>query len=856
MTELGSESSKAGFRLSHGDRLGPYEIVGPLDDGGQGEVYRARDPRLHRDVAVKILHRSLDATPEQVARLLREARAAGSLNHPNIVTVLDVGTEGSVPYVVSELLQGETLRSRLTRSALPYRKALDYGIQIAEALGAAHEKGIWHRDVKPNNAFITTEGRVKLLDFGLVKMRAPEKRIDSEDSTADQDTKPGGVHGTLGYMSPEQLLGEAPDHRTDLFGLGAVLYEMLAGVPAFRRATTIETTRAVLNEEPANLLERNPALPPAAAAVVQRCLEKNREERFQSARDLAFHLRQLQESHRAPVPPPVRHLGLVLAILTAGVLAGVALVFVETLRRAPPSFEQLTFRRGRIGGARFASEGGAVVYSEAREGRPLDVWWLSGPDSPESRLLGHKGSDVLAVRGGKLALSLDRRFVMGERFVGTLAEAPIGEGSPRELAEDVEDADWDLSGAQLAVARSTGAAGESRLEYPVGHVLFETTGSIRYPRFSRDGRRIAFLEDPTGRGAGGKVVLVDLDGHVTPLTDDWPSARGLAWSPTGGEVWFAAGASRTSRALRAVSLDRRQRLILQTPASLTVWDIGLDGRVLLSRDEERSALVGVPPGQTGERDLSWFDSSGLSDLSEDGRTLLFDDRFGVYIRGTDGSPPVHLGLKEGFGDDFSPDGRKVLATTASGNQLMVLPAGLGGNPVLLPAHGIATYRGALWFPDGRRVLFNGIQPGQNLRAYVQDLQGDPPRPLTPENIWVLSISPDGEWAAAIGPEQGISLWPVAGGQPRLVPSSQPGDRPVAWSADGRSLWIFHRGEVPAEVSLLEVASGHRQVWKKLSPPDSSGVYSIAEFKITRDGGAYFYSYKRVLSQLYVANGLR
>jgi WD40 repeat protein len=305
-----------------------------------------------------------------------------------------------------------------------------------------------------------------------------------------------------------------------------------------------------------------------------------------------------------------------------------------------------------------------------------------------------------------------------------------------------------------------------------------------------------------------------------------------------------------------VSLAGRQRLILQTPASLTLWDIGVDGRVLLARDEERTALVGVPPGQTGERDLSWFDTSGLSDLSEDGQMLLFDDRYGVYIRRTDGSAPVHLGLKEGFGDDFSPDGRKVLATTASGGQLVVLPTGRGGDPVLLPRHGIASYRGAYWFPDGLRVLFNGIRPGGNLRAYVQDLGGDPPRPLTPENTWVLSISPDGEWAAAITPDQGISLWPVAGGEPRLVASSQPGDRPVAWSADGRSLWVFHRGEMPAEVSLLDVASGHRRLWKKLSPPDSSGVYSISDFKVTKDGSSYFYSYKRVLSQLYAAKGLR
>jgi eukaryotic-like serine/threonine-protein kinase len=848
----------AGRALSPGDRLGPYDILGPLGAGGMGEVYRARDPRLRRDVAVKVLHRSLAVTPEIVQRLTREARAAGSLNHPNIVAVFDVDTEGPRPYIVSELLEGESLRSRLNRGPVPYRKALEYAIQIAEGLGAAHDKGIWHRDVKPANVFVTEDGRVKLLDFGLVKMRAPEKKAEPDDPTAD-DTRPGAVHGTLGYMSPEQLLGEAVDHRTDIFALGAVFYEMLSGIPAFRRGTTGETTRAVLSEEPLDLLQRNRDLPRAAVAVVERCLEKSKEERFQSARDLAFHLQQLQEMPATRKRDPrllPRPLVVAAVVLGMAALAAGAALLAPALRRPVPAFAQLTFHRGRIGGARFAAESGGVVYSEAREGRPLEVWWLTGPDSPESRPLGHRGADILAARSGKLALSLGRHFVFGERFVGTLAEAPLGEGAPRELADGVEDADWDPLGRQFVLARSSGAGGESRLEYPPGHTLYKTPGSIRFPRFSRDGKRIAFLEDPTGRGAGGRVALVDLQGHFTALTEDWSSARGLAWSARGDEIWFAAGAFRTNRALRAVDLQRRERLILETPASLTLWDIALDGRTLVARDEERSALVGVPPGETTERDLSWFDTASVSDLSEDGRMLLFADRYGVYIRPTDGSPAIHLGLKDGFGDDFSPDGNWVLATNASGSQLVILPAGLGeAKP--LPEHGIATHRGAQWLPDGRHIVFNGALPGGNMRSYLQDIDGGVPQALTPENVWMVSISPDGEWVAAIGPEQGISLWSVRGGKPsRPVSSSQVGDRPVAWTADGRSLWIFRRGEVPAEVWQLEIDTGRRRLRKTLRPSDPSGVYSIHDFRVTRDGGAYFYSYKRVVSQLYSVQGLR
>jgi hypothetical protein len=833
-----------------------------------GEVYRAHDPRLQREVAVKILHSSLALTPEHRARLAREAIAAASLNHPNIVAVFDVDTEGPRPYIVSELLKGMSLRNRLDRSPLTYRKALEYGIQIADALSAAHEKGIWHRDVKPGNAFITTDGRLKLLDFGLVKTDPRRERAGPDDPTAEA-TRRGAIHGTPGYMSPEQLLGEEIDHRTDIFSLGAVLYEMFAGLPAFRRPSGVETQRALLIDEPADVLERNGKLPPTAVAVVRRCLERNREERYQSVRDLAFQLRQLHLEAARAAPPLAgylarRRLAMQVAVGVA-LLGGASWLAYRALRPpAVPSFQQISFRLGRIGGARFASEAGNVVYSEARGGRPLEVW-LSGPNSPESRHLGHDGSDVLAVRGGKVALSLGRRFVFGERFVGTLAEAPtIGEGSPRELAANVEDADWDPSGQQLVVVRSPGLEEESRLEYPPGHNVFTSAGSIRSPRFSPDGRRIAFLEDPTARGSGGMVKVVDLEGEkVGPaLTRNWPSARGLAWSSTGDEIWFAAGTSRANRALRAVDLKQRERLILQTPASLTLWDVALDGRVLLTRDEERSALVGVPPGETAERDLSWFDNSGLADLSDDGAKLLFNDRFGVYTCRTDGSPPIFLGLSDGFGDDFSPDGTQVLATTASGNQLLILPAG-PGEPTSLPAHNITGYRGALWFPDGRHVLFNGAQSGGTLRAYIQDVRGGAPRPFADEKTWVTAISPDGEWAAAIGPgpdkaspRHGIWLWPVGGGKPRPVPSSQDRDRPVAWSVDGRGLWIFSRGDALSEVSQLSIDTGQRRLWKKLEPPDPSGVYSIHQFRVTRDGRAYFYSYKRVLSQLYTASGLR
>jgi hypothetical protein len=636
---------------------------------------------------------------------------------------------------------------------------------------------------------------------------------------------------------------------------------MFTGTRAFHRASTVETMTAVLHEDPPDPLTFNANLPPAAIAIVRRCLEKNKEERFQSARDLAFDLQQLREltggtgSGGAARPGPRRRI--LPALLAAAVaLEAILLALLLTRPRSEPGFDQLTFRRGRIGGARFASDGQAVVYSEARDGNAMEVWRTDLADSPAARPLGFpNGSDILAARAGELALSLRRRFVLGERFTGTLAVAPIGGGSPREVAENVDDADWDPSGSQLAIVRSGGdVGGQTQIEYPVGRTLYKTAGSIRFLRVSRDARRIAFLEDATGRGVGGRVAVVDLDGRATMLTGEWPSVRGLAWSADGDEIWFAAGDSRTNRALRAARPGGKERIVWAAPGSLTVWDIARDGRVLLTRDEERRALVGVPPGKSAEEDFSWFDNSGVADLSDDGRWLLFGDRSGVYLRATDGSPPIHLGLKDGFADDLSPDGKTVLATTNAGRQLVLVPSG-AGDARPLPAHGIVTYSGARWLPDGRRIVFSGRESGRNLRSYIQDVAGGPPRVLTPENTRALAISPDGALAAAIGPGQPISLWPVAGGPSRPVPGSQPDDRPVGWSADGQSLWLFRRGEVPAHVYQLDIANGRRHLWKTLVPPDPAGVYSIIEFSITPSGHAYFYSYTRLLSQLYLVRGL-
>jgi hypothetical protein len=838
-----------------GDRLGPYQILGILGAGGMGEVFRARDDRLQRDVALKVIHPSR-VRPESIERFEREARAAAALNHPNILAVFDVNIYGPVPYVVSELLEGESLRARLDHGPLAYRKALEYGIQIAQGLAAAHDRRIYHRDIKPGNIFITHDGQVKLLDFGLAKLPIPESLQDSGESTVPEVSHSGHAIGTVGYMSPEQVGGEEVDQRADIFALGAVLYEMLTSRRAFQRPTAVETMYAVRKEDPEDPLDVNPSLPLGAAVAVRRCLEKNREERFQSARDLAFHLNQLAQSTTGSQPvqrraAPGRRLLLPVLAGVAALALG-ALVWLGPGPDVEPSFHQLTYHRGRIGGARFAGQ--AVVYSQALGLDPPEVS-LKLPGSPEARPLGYAAADVLAACGGELVLSIEREFLGGQRFEGTLAAVPLGGGTPHRILENVEDADCEDGTDRFVVARSRGFSEGSELEFPIGRTVYRAAGSIHRPRLSRDAGHVAFQEDPAFLGTGGHIVVVDREGEVVLRTREWTRVRGLAWSPDGEEVWFTAAEGRANRALRGVRLDGVERLIHGGPGSLTLWDAAPDGRILLTREDERMVVVGRPPAAASEQDLSWFDTAGLAALSPDGRVLLFGDRFGMYLRQTDGAPAVKLGSVQGNPDDLSPDGRLVLATSLSGDRLFLVPTG-PGQPRPLAVEGIESFSGSYWFPDGRRILVNGREPGHNLRSYVTDVSGAAPRPVTDEDTWALAISPDGEWLAAVSAHGGISLWPVGGGPPRPVPGSEPEDRPVSWSSDGESLWVFRRGEIPARIDRLAIATGRRERWRNLAPGDGAGVYSIDELQITPSGHAYFYSYRQILSELYEARGLR
>jgi eukaryotic-like serine/threonine-protein kinase len=847
--------------LNPGTKLGPYEVVAPAGAGGMGEVYRARDARLNRDVAVKVLPTEFSRDPDRLHRFQQEAQAVASLNHPNIMAIHDFGEHERSPYIVAELLEGETLRERLRGGALPMRKAADYAEQIARGLAAAHEKGIVHRDLKPENIFITRDGRVKILDFGLAKLARSEGVPATDAATLVSGTEPGVVMGTVGYMSPEQVRGQTADHRSDLFSFGAILYEMLSGRRAFRGETSVETMSAILKEDPPELTETNRSVPPAMERIVRHCLEKNPAERFQSARDVAFNLQSLSGSTSqvaaiAPVRRPTARVRRVAAIaaLSLGAMAAIFWAGWWLRPAASPSFKPLTFRRGTVTAARFAPDGQNVIYSAAWEGKPHPELFSTRIDGVASRALEVSDADLLAISPqGEMALLQHWRRNLGWQRTGMLARLSLSGGAPKEMLDGVEDADWARDGSRLAVIRS---GSQYQLEFPLGDVLATaSSGWFNYPRISPDQKHIAFFEHPPGDDRGD-VCVVDLEGHKRVLSGGWSSLAGLAWTPSGSEVWFAGSNTGSSRSLYAVSLSGRVRPVLRVPGTLVLHDIAPDGRVLLAQEEARRLIVGVTPGSSQERDLSWLDWSNGRDLTPDGRWLLLDEQgegggpnYSIYIRKTDGSPAVRLGDNDAF--SISDDGKWVLATTnVEGGSMLLLPTG-AGEPRAIKTGKLRNPLGR-FLPDGKHIL---VIP-DDFRVYVQSLEGDALRPVLPPGVSSFGyFTADGKYVLAWDAHQNWALYPIEGGQPIPLPKWTAGDWPINHTTDNHSFFVSN-GDIPVKVYRFDFLTGSRQFVRQLQPSDATGIERISDVLMTPDGKYYTYGGPRRLSNLFVVTGLK
>ena len=861
--------------LASGSRVGPYEIVALLGAGGMGEVYRARDSKLNRDVAIKILRTDVSVDDEKRRRFEQEARAASALNHPSIVHVYDVDATESLQYIAMELVEGRNLRDVLAAGPLPIRKLLDVAIEMTDGLAKAHSAGIVHRDLKPENLLITREGHVKIVDFGLAKLGDPTRQPPSEWPTlAKVQTVAGQIMGTTAYMSPEQASGRDVDFRSDQFSLGGILYEMASGRRAFERSSGAETWAAIFRDDPESLSRLNPAVPPILRQIIEeRCLAKDPEERYDSTWDLLRDLRSvrdhLSEASAAKIlPPAARRWRRVSGPVALALALGTGAFFIgqrtgRTLQLPPPTFRQITFQRGVIWSARFATDGETLVYAAAWEGRPVEPF-LTRVGGPESRPLGFAGAEILAISAtGEMAISRDPHF-LGWSHAGTLARVALAGGAPRQLLDDVLWADWSPDGNTLAIVRAV--AGKTQLEYPIGKVLYATAGMISHARVSPRGDLVAFLDHPELSDDRGFVAVVNASGEKRTLTREWDTAQGLAWAPSGDEVWFTASHSGIIRPLRAVTLAGRERTIATAPGHLMLYDISRSGRVLLGREATRSAILGVAPGDTKERDLSVLDWSVVMDLSSDGRSILLVEQgagggpnYSVYLRRTDGeTPAVRLGDGEALA--LSPDGKWVLGLIpADMKHLNLLPTGTG-EVKHLSESGLAYRPSGTFLPDGKRIICVASEPGRAVRVFVQDLDGGKPRPITPEGVSIPGglhpVSPDGRFVAAIGPEGKGLLYPIDGGNPRPIPSLEAGEVPIRFDATGSSLYVFRREELPARVFSIDIATGRRQLLREIGPNEPAGILSIRRLQLTPDGKSYTYNAPRNLTDLYVVDGLK
>jgi len=826
-----------------------------------GQVYRAVDTRDQRVVALKVLVGPMAQLEERLARFQQEARTLAAIEHPALPAIYDWNTDGGTPYIAMELLEGETLQARMLRGPLPPEEALDLAHQLALGLAATHARGIIHRDLKPGNLFITTEGRLKILDFGLSKSLPTlldEQTLIQRPETSHQ-TQVGTLMGTVGYMAPEQVRGREVDARADLFVCGILLYEMLFGRRAFSGESPVEVLNAILKEDPPLRATSPGPYSPELIGLLKHCLEKNPEDRIPTAQQLATRLASIQHKGAALkgfariFPGRVGWAALVLAMGALGLGAG-----HRWGHQDPPVLKRLTFRQGLIRNARLSPDGQEVLYSAAWSGDALRVF-STRPDSPESRTLELPDGDLLGLsRTGDLAIALGSRPIQSWLWQGTLAVVPLAGGAPRALMERVLAADWSPDGSEFLVVRNR--EGRTRLEFPVGHPIAESSGWISHPRVSPKGDRVAYLEHPVSGDDAGYPVVVDRHGNRQPLTGPWPSIQGLAWK--GDEVWFTAAQHGVARALYAVG-GGAPRLVLNVPSPLTLHDISKDGRrVLLAKEVMRTGIQSLRRGTERERELSWLDWSLVQDLSADGTTLIFNEQgegsgvqYDIYLRRTDGSPAVRLA--KGAYPILSPDGHRVAALRpGTRNQIQLLPTG-AGEVQTLPPSGLETIHRLRWFPDGRRLLVQANRPGEGTRLYAIPLDGKPIAALTPvgHQIFGQPISPEGQQVITRVGEQEDRIFSLEHGTSREIPGMDPQERTVRWTSDGKGLWVVDLHEMPCTVTRIELATGARKRLLEISPEDPAGM-TVSNFLLTPDGKGYAYAYRRVLSELYLYEGLR
>jgi eukaryotic-like serine/threonine-protein kinase len=799
--------------LTPGTILGQYEIRSPLGAGGMGEVYRAHDTRLDREVAVKVLPESLTSDPDRLRRFEQEARAAAALNHPNILAVYQMATHEGVSYMVSELLDGETLRERLRRGPIPLRKAIDYAGQIAHGLAAAHDKGIVHRDLKPENLFVTKDGRVKILDFGLAKLTQPTDSSEL-DATVAQGTQPGMVMGTAGYMSPEQVRGKTADHRSDIFAFGTILYEMVTGKQTFRKPTSAETMTAILNEDPPSISQVTATAPPGLQRVVHRCLEKNPEQRFQSASDMAFALEALSDSgittssgSHAHLGEPASRRGIAIAGATLVVLLGVGVLAYFWMRPAPTpkvsNYVQLTHDgqpKGLVGtdGLRlymnlgnFDNQGIAAISVAGGEPTKLSTptpFMYATDVSPN-------GAELLVVEGST------------GPSPGPIWSLPVLGGSPRRLGDtEGRDAVWSPDGKMLAY--SNGGLFLAKADGTESHMVatLKEPSYVWYPVWSTDGTHLRFT-DRNDNNTARSLWEVSADGtDLHALLPGWhnpPNECCGLWTADGSYFVFWSN-------YQIWALPRKGGFLRSEPKPipLTSSPLALSSMVP-SRDGRKLFVV----GSTYRGELMRFDSksgqlvSFLGGISADGVDFSKDGQWVTYMsypEGTlwrskaDGSERLQLTNPPNLAlmPRWSPDGKKIVffENFADRRARIFEVSSSGGTPRQLMPDDLSGQADPNWSPGGDKIVFasNGLDAASTVR--ILDLVSHQVVTLPgSQGIFSPRWSSNGRYIVGLTSDQArIVLFDFQ--TQKWTDLAKGGVGWPSWSKDGQYVYVLATGE--------------------------------------------------------------
>ena len=896
--------------IGPGARLGPYEVLGSVGAGGMGEVYRARDPRLGREVAVKVLPPQFAGDADRLRRFELEGRAAAGLNHPNVLAILDVGKEDGRPYVVSELLEGETLRQRLRVSALPPKKAIELAVQIAQGLAAAHDKGIVHRDLKPENLFVTRDGRVKILDFGLAKDTRDGSPDDDEtlasgDTPAAGDgaaTEAGAILGTVGYMSPEQVRGLPADHRSDIFSFGAVLYEMVAGRRAFARDTAAETLTAILKEDPHDLGETHPGVPPALERVVRRCLEKSPDERFHSARDVAYAIDALSGSvpvrggAMAPAAAP-RKAGRLLAAGLGLALGALGLGYLWRASGEPLApelgayrFTPMAMEPGYEGFPAWSPDGKTLAYLREVDG-VLQVF-TRGLDASTPAQITHSPRDCREPfwsSDGAHIYYLSQ--AAGDESLWRVSAAG---GTPNVALRNVSYATLSPDGKTLVFLREEGGYGgffrSLWISSPPGakpqRYSEPPLGDRRFPegrlRFAPDGSKVAFwavsAADASPRAADTEFWLLPFPAG-TPrrvgsvlgaLQDPYP----FSWMPDSRHMVLGTDRGAETPGLHLYRADTDTGALeplTATNGSETDPAVSPDGRkIAYTSLEEEYHLIEIPldgsrytsmlAGSRMETDPAWS-PLGNQYAYVSGRT----GRPEIWLRSRDGSFEKPLVTSTAFKDGatymlaelaFSPDGQRLAYQSRGRSGFSIWVSTIaGGPPVRLPTLAGATYVDfPTWSPDGEWVAFTYMLAGRWGLAKVRAGGGDEPIVVKQNIVYPSSPrwSPRGDWITCDTPE-GFALVSPDGEKTRLL--SEETWLAHGWSHSGTTVYAIRQTDnLRFQLTSLDVTSGQERVVSEDLGPTPPTSTPLRGFSLAPDNKSFLTSIVRLRGDVWVLEG--